>query len=41
MPDFKTILYNPVTKTLQSGGLELLNEWASDADSWVWLDISG
>jgi len=41
MPEYRAILYNPVTKTSLSGGLELLDTWNAEDGSWVWLDISG
>ena len=41
MPEYTTILYNPVSKSINTGGLELLDEWDAEADTWVWVNISG
>lgn len=41
MPDYQVILHEPHTKSLRSGGLELLDEWAQHPDTWIWLNISG
>jgi len=41
MPEYHTILYNPVSKSSKSGGLELLDEWDAQSDTWVWVNISG
>jgi magnesium transporter len=41
MSDYTTILYEPQSKKIRSGGPELLDEWASLPDAWIWLNISG
>ena len=41
MPEYTTILYNPVSKSIKNGGLELLDEWDTQAGNWVWVNISG
>jgi magnesium transporter len=41
MSDVNIILYDPASKSARSGGLELLDEWDSLPDSWVWVNISG
>lgn len=41
MPEYQTLLYNPVSKSIDSGGLELLDEWDTRKDSWIWVNISG
>ena len=41
MPEYSTILYNPVSKSISNGGLELLEEWDAQADTWLWVNISG
>lgn len=33
MPEYRAILYNPVTKTSLSGGLELLDKWGAEDGS--------
>lgn len=41
MSDYAIILYEPHSKDVRSGGLELLDEWAKVPESWLWLNISG
>lgn len=41
MSDYNIFLYDPQTKNLRSGGIELLDEWTAHPDAWIWLDISG
>jgi len=41
MPEYQTILYNPVSKSINTGGLELLDKWDAEADDWIWVNISG
>jgi len=41
MSDYNIFLYEPQTKNLRSGGIELLDEWAAHPDAWIWLNISG
>lgn len=41
MSDYTIILYEPNTRNVRSGGLELLDEWATLPDAWIWLNISG
>jgi len=41
MSDYKIILYEPQSKNLRSGGLDLLEEWEAIPDAWIWLNISG
>lgn len=35
------ILYDPVSKSSNLGGVELLDKWDALNDSWVWVNISG
>jgi hypothetical protein len=38
MPEYTTVLYNPVTKPVSNGGLELLDEWVPrQAERREWL----
>jgi magnesium transporter len=41
MSDYAIILYEPHSKDVRTGGLELLDEWATVPGSWLWLNISG
>ena len=41
MSDFNTILYNPVSKSISNGGLELLDQWDAQPKTWIWVNISG
>lgn len=41
MSEINIVLYDPVSKTSSHGGLELLDQWKSQAGTWVWLNISG
>ena len=41
MPDYKIILYEPQSKSVRCGGIDLLDEWAVSPDTWIWLNISG
>jgi len=41
MSDYQVFLYNAASQSSQIGGIELLDEWNAQADSWVWLNISG
>ena len=41
MSDYAIILYEPHSKDVRSGGLELLDNWATVPGAWLWLDISG
>jgi magnesium transporter len=41
MSDYQIILYEPPTKRLRSGGLDLLDEWSGNPNAWIWLNISG
>ena len=41
MSDYNITLYDTTTKSAQTGGLELLDEWEAHPGSWVWVDISG
>ena len=41
MSDYQVILYELQSKTLRSGGVDLLDQWPALADAWIWLDISG
>lgn len=41
MSDVRIILFDPESKSSKVGGFELLEAWKTQADSWVWIDISG
>jgi magnesium transporter len=41
MSEVNIILFDPVSRTSRNGGLELLDEWKSNAGTWVWVNISG
>lgn len=41
MSDYAIILYEPHSKDVRSGGLELLDDWATVPGAWLWLNISG
>lgn len=41
MSNVSIILYDPVAKSIKTGGLELLGEWDALPRSWVWVNISG
>ena len=41
MSSFEIILCDPVSKSSKLGGMELLEEWKSHPDAWVWLNIKG
>ncbi len=41
MSEYTIILYEPQSKNMRSGGIELLDEWAALPDAWIWLNISG
>jgi magnesium transporter len=41
MSDVNVILFEPESKSSKAGGFELLEAWKTQADSWVWIDISG
>lgn len=41
MSEIKIVLYEPSSRTLSNGGLELLEKWKSQAGTWVWVNISG
>lgn len=41
MSEIHVILHEPETDASQSGGLELLERWEQQSESWVWLNIFG
>ena len=41
MSDYNVILYEPQTKQVLNGALELLDEWDATPGSWIWLNVSG
>jgi magnesium transporter len=41
MSDIQVVLHAPGSEHAASGGIELLEEWNRQADTWVWVNISG
>jgi len=41
MSDYTIFLYEPQSKNLRTGSIELLEEWSALPDTWIWLNISG
>jgi len=41
MSEYKIILYEPQSKNVSSGGIELLEAWATLPEAWIWLNVSG
>lgn len=41
MSEINIILYSPASESSKLGGVELLEEWATLDDAWVWVNISG
>lgn len=41
MPDIRVLLFDPASKSVRTGGAELLQEWTIASAKIIWLDISG
>jgi len=41
MSELRALLYNPTDQSVVSGGLELVEGWTDESDSWLWLDFQG
>jgi len=41
MSDYNVFLYEPQSKNIRTGGVELLEEWSALPGSWIWLNIAG
>ncbi len=41
MPDFRVLLFDTKSEQLHTGGVELIDTWKQQSDSWIWVDIQG